>query len=116
MFRCGHVVQASGDISGGKAACEEGKNAAQQGAACMREAQESQHAACRQEAQASELAMHAKLLHHSVKVLPHHSFVSSFYHLLDQCKMTSRAETFSTATLCCRRRKVRVCSQHSALL
>lgn len=64
-------MQAAGDITGGKATCEEAKSAARKAVACMREAEEAEQAACRQDAQAAELSMHAKLLQRSVKVLPH---------------------------------------------
>jgi hypothetical protein len=64
-----YVLQATGDISGGKVTCEDAKSAAHQSATCMQNAEQALQAAFRQEAQAAELSLHVKLLQQSVKVL-----------------------------------------------
>lgn len=100
-------MQAAGDISGGKATCEEGKSAAQQSAACMRNAQEAKQAARRQEAQAAEIYIHVKILQRSVKVLA----LRFFFVLLESPGVTS--QTFRA--LCCRIGRISKLLQHRVL-
>jgi hypothetical protein len=63
-----YCLQAAGDVSGGKATCEEGKSAAQQSETCMQNADNALQAARRFEAQAAEMSIHVKILQYSVKV------------------------------------------------